>query len=289
MSADAPAVEVPPQVVEYLDSQNTMTLATVASNGVPRASTFLYVNEGPILYFWTRGGTTTARHLEQNPVVSFAIDEYASDLRQTRGVQGTGECNVVLSGEEVARVADLFGQKFPSLSPGNTLSISFYRISPTELDFIDNTGGSSQTAEGAFGAEFHRERAYSVFRDLPTQDVEVIAGALQTIEASEGEVIVRQGGPADKFFIVVDGQLEVVREQNGGSEQIALLGKGQFFGELAIMRGSSRTATVKATEATTLLAIDRDTFRDLVARSLGTTIDFEQVIKARLSALAGDS
>ena len=84
------AIEVPDHVVEYLSEQRTLTLATASPAGVPHASTFLYVNDGPTLYFWSRPNTTTARHIEQNPVVSFAIDEYTEDLRQTKGVQGAG-------------------------------------------------------------------------------------------------------------------------------------------------------------------------------------------------------
>ena len=167
MSTEQPAVDVPAHVLEYLSQQSTLTLATASPTGVPRASTFLYVNDGPNLFFWTRPDTTTARQIEQNPVVSFAIDEYAQDLGQTKGVQGSGECSVILSGEQIARVADLFGQKFPDLSPGATLSISFFRIAPTELEFIDNADAGADADEGTFGAEFHRESSFSIFADLP--------------------------------------------------------------------------------------------------------------------------
>jgi uncharacterized protein YhbP (UPF0306 family) len=284
--SDQPALDVPSHVLEYLGEQNTMTLATASPAGVPRASTFLYVNDGPALYFWSKPGTTTTRQIEQNPIVSFAIDSYASDLRQTKGVQGAGECRVLLSGEEIARVADLFGQKFPDLSPGATLSISFFRVTPTDLEFIDNTGQGSDTSGGQFGAEFHRERAYSVFTELPRQDVESISTTLQVIQAEPGEVLVRQGGPADKFFIVADGELEVEREEGGQTRTTAKLGRGDFFGEVSIMRDMPREATVKATTPTTVLAMERDTFKDLVAQSLGTTSEFDQVIQARLATLS---
>ena len=286
MSSEQPKVDVPPHVLDYLSEQNTLTLATASPGAVPHASTFLYVNDGPTLYFWSKPNTTTARQVEQNPVVSFAIDSYADDLRQTKGVQGTGECNVILSGEEIARVADLFGQKFPDLSPGVTMSISFFRVSPTDLEFIDNTAAGAEAPEGQFGAEFHRERAYSVFDDLPTQQVGGIVASLQVTEAKEGEVIVRQGGPADKFFIVAEGEVEVEREENG-SQSVATLGPGAFFGEVSILRNTPREATVKATKPTKLLAMERDTFRDLVAQSLGTTQEFDKVIQARLGAHGG--
>jgi uncharacterized protein YhbP (UPF0306 family) len=251
---------------------------------VPHASTFLYVNDGPTLYFWTKPGTTTATQIQQNPLVAFAVDSDVDDLRETKGVQGTGECSVVLSGEQIARVADLFGQRFPDLSPGTTMSISFFRIAPTELQFIDNTRSGSETEGETFGAEFHRERSYSVFDALPPVDTEEILASLQTMSASQGEVIVRAGGPADKFFVILEGEVEIVHPDDSGGPAVTKLGQGSFFGEMAIIRDTPRTATVKALTDVKLLALERDMFRDLVAQSLGTTADFDQVIRSRLGS-----
>jgi uncharacterized protein YhbP (UPF0306 family) len=287
MSTEQGAVDVPPHVVDYLREQNTLTLATASPGGVPRASTYLYVNDGPNLFFWTKPHTTTARHLEQNPVVSFAIDDYTDDLRKTKGVQGSGECSVLLSGEQIARVADLFGQKFPDLSPGATMSISFFRITPTEIEFIDNTGEGAEPAGDTFGAEFHRERSFSVYVDLPAMSSDTVSANLQEMSADAGEVIVREGGPADKFFILTEGQVDVTRNEGGQVETIATLGPGNFFGEPAIMRDTPRSVTVTATTPTKLLAMDRDTFRDLVAQALGTTPGFDQVIRERLESIGG--
>jgi uncharacterized protein YhbP (UPF0306 family) len=279
---DTAGVELPAHVLDYLVEQSTMTLATASPAGVPRASTFLYVNDGPDLFFWTKPETLTARHIQQNPAVAFAIDDYSQDLRQTRGVQGNGECSVLLSGEQIARVADLFGQKFPDLSPGATMSISFFRIAPTELDYIDNRDQGAQASEGAFGAEFHRERSYSVFADLPEAFADTISAHLQPITAEAGEVIVREGGPADKFFIVIEGELEVL---HGPTEQPShRLGPGDFFGDVAIMHDAPRHATVKAVTPARLLAMDGETFRDVVGQSLGTTAQFDQIIRERLGS-----
>jgi uncharacterized protein YhbP (UPF0306 family) len=283
LTSEQPTVDLPPHVLDYLSEQSTLTLATASPRGVPRASTFLYVNDGPTLYFWSKPDTTTARQIEQNPVVSFAIDSYTDDLQQTKGVQGVGEGNVILNGEEIARVADLFGQKFPDLSPGVTMSISFFRVTPSDLEFIDNSSAGADAPEGQFGAQFHRERAYSVITELPTQQVDSIVAALQVTEAKEGDVIVRQGGPADKFFIVAEGEVALEREGDGAGSATTL-GPGHLFGELSILRDTPREATVRATKPTKLLAMDRDTFRDLVAQSLGTT---DEVIQSRLQSHGG--
>jgi uncharacterized protein YhbP (UPF0306 family) len=286
VSTEATPTDIPPHVLDFIGEMRTFTVATASPGGVPRAGTFLYVNEGGRLYFWTKPHTTTARHIEQNPAVSFTIDEYSEDLQKTRGVQGSGECSVVLSGVEIARAADLFGQKFPDLAPGATMSISFFRVVPKEIQFIDNTAAPGERQEGVFGAEFHTERAYSVFADLPTARLESIAAPMGKIAAEAGEVIVRRGGPADKFFIVADGEVEVIEDESGSP---VTLGPGHFFGETAVMLDRPRSATVRATRPTTLFSMDRDTFRDLVAQSLGIAGEFDKVIQGRLSAMAGEA
>ena len=283
MSNDQP-VEVPQQVIDYLASEKTMTLATATPGGVPYATTLLHVNDGPTIYFWSRSSSTVAQHVDQNPVVAFTIDTYSDDLRHVRGVQGTGECSVLLNGVEIARVAEIFGMKFPDLQPGATVSISFFRIAPTALKYIDNTEEGAAAAAGTFGAEFHIQRAYSVFSELPVQSVDMIDAEMRTMERKAGDEIVRAGGPADKFLIVVDGEVEVVSED--GSHEPVVLGPGRFFGETAILRGAPRATTVRARTDVTLLTMERDAFRDMVAQSLGTTGDFDKVISARLKSIA---
>ena len=115
--------------------------------------------------------------------------------------------------------------------------------------------------------------------------MENLAGRLETVSVNAGETIVRQGAPAEKFFIIVSGEVEVIHDSNGSSQQVATLGPGRFFGEVAILRDVPRTATVRATEPTTLLTMDRDTFRALVAQSLGTTQDFDRIVRERLGSL----
>jgi uncharacterized protein YhbP (UPF0306 family) len=281
---DKPPTEAPPHVLEYLASQNTLTLATATASGLPHAATMVYVADGITLYFCTRPGGTTAKNIEQNPSVAFTIDEYSADWSQTKGIQGGGECQVLLSATEIKRVVALFRQRFSFLSETSTSNVSFYRIAPSELQYIDNA--RSGEASHGLGMQYGRSLVYSVFRGLPRREVDTLAAKLQTVQLESGATIVRQGAPADKFFIIVDGEVEVVREVPGQpAEKLANLKAGQFFGEMAILRESPRTATVKAVTPTTLLTMDRDVFRGLVAQSLATTEDFDRVIRQRLADL----
>ena len=134
------AVEVPEEVVRFLGERKTLTLATVGGDGTPHAATLVYVNDGPELYVWAHAGSATAEQIGDGATVGFAIDEYADDPRQTRGVQGTGSA-APASGDQLARVGDLFGTKFPALRPGASGAVSFFRIEPAQLHYIDNTQG----------------------------------------------------------------------------------------------------------------------------------------------------
>jgi nitroimidazol reductase NimA-like FMN-containing flavoprotein (pyridoxamine 5'-phosphate oxidase superfamily) len=284
MAANA-TLTVPPHVLTYLTEQKTLTLATASTTGVPHAATLTYVSDGVTLYIWTRPDATTAGHIEQNALVSFAIDEYAPDWRLTKGIQGSGEARVLLNPEEIRRVVGLFEQKFASLSATAESNISFFRVTPAELRFIEGASGG-EGSDQALGFDYHRDLVYSVFHDLPPGEVTATLGAnLQVVHADPGTVIVRQGAPADKFFIVVDGEVEVIREDDGERRTVAHLERGQFFGEMAILRDTPRTATVQAVSATTLFAMERDAFRSLVAQSLGTTQDFDRTIQQRLGEI----
>jgi uncharacterized protein YhbP (UPF0306 family) len=269
--------ELPPDILAYLQRRDTLTLATASLAGLPHAATFVYVNDGLAVYFATLPETRTARHVDQNPVVSLTIDAYSPDWRSTTGIQAAGECEVLLSPTEIRHVVELFQNKFPFLSHQLTSNRSFFRITPSEIYFIDNEG---LTDERRDLTSYRRSLVYSVFSELPVVALESVEARLESVQVGAGQVIVRQGAPADKFFIIVDGSVEVVHED--GERTLTVLRGGEFFGEIAILRDSPRTATVRALTPTSLLAMDRDTFRGLVAQALGTTQDFGAVIQERL-------
>jgi nitroimidazol reductase NimA-like FMN-containing flavoprotein (pyridoxamine 5'-phosphate oxidase superfamily)/quercetin dioxygenase-like cupin family protein len=284
METDSPALDVPSHVLDYLREQATLTLATSSATGSPHATTLTYVNDGPVVYVWTRPETGTATNMEQNPIAAFAIDEYTPDWRDTKGIQATAQAQVVLNPDEVSRARELFEEKYPALAGTLGMNVSFFRLTPTQLQFIDNTAAGGKPA-GHGGVDFHRDVVYSVFRELPPQDVDTVQANLQTMTYDAGDVIVRQGAPADKFFIIIDGEVEVVREEGGEQHELATLSRGQFFGEMAILRDAPRMATVTAKSPTTVFAMERDAFRGLVGQSIGTTQDFDRVIKQRLEEI----
>ena len=69
-------------------------------------------------------------------------------------------------------------------------------------------------------------------------------GALGSVY-KHGDVIVRQGDLADCMYVVQSGEVEVVQATDGGEQRLALLGSGDFFGEMAMFEKEVRSATVR--------------------------------------------
>jgi CRP-like cAMP-binding protein len=94
--------------------------------------------------------------------------------------------------------------------------------------------------------------------------------AVIPVRFGAGEVIVREGELATRFYIITAGEVEVVEQGPGGSEvPLRRLGPGAYFGEIALLRGGYRTATVRALTDTLALSIARQDFNTLATHLPG--------------------
>ncbi len=267
-------------VIDYLAAERVLTLATASGWGLPYAAMFCYVNDGLTLYIWARPGNMTIRNIDFNPAISITIGGPPAGGRAAGGIQATGRAGFVLDPADIERVRRLAAGKFPSLLPSQPADLLFVRI---QLSEIVPAGGD---ADGSQAAAFSRDLVHHVLGALPERQADTIAGRLGQVSVPAGASVVRQGQPAEKFFIILEGSVEVVREEAGAERVVALLGPGQFFGEVAILCDLPRTATVRAVTGVSLLTMDDRTFRSLVAQSLGITRDLGAVIRAQFPALS---
>jgi MFS family permease len=108
---------------------------------------------------------------------------------------------------------------------------------------------------------------HPIFAGLPPARLETAARLLNPVPMQAGQVLVREGDPADRFYLIADGSLSV--KQGPDATHLRDLGPGDVFGEIGLLRQSPRTATVTATSAGSLLALEADEFRDLVSAGPG--------------------
>jgi zinc transporter ZupT len=107
-----------------------------------------------------------------------------------------------------------------------------------------------------------------LMRHLPAEQIEQILPCIQDRQLKAGEILFRAGDAGDALYIVGRGKIEVLTEPGPGNaacSPIAALGEGHAFGEMALLSGEPRTATIRAIEDTTLLKIGKQDFEQLVA------------------------
>ena len=99
------------------------------------------------------------------------------------------------------------------------------------------------------------------------------------------EVIFSQGDQPDRLYIIVDGEVEVVKEEPGkGEVTLRRLGPGDCFGEIALVSDSPRTATVRSRTSVNVITVDREAFHALFAHLPPLRALFQRLIEQRLQA-----
>jgi len=95
------------------------------------------------------------------------------------------------------------------------------------------------------------------FSTLSKRELGEVARATDEIDVKEGKVLAREGDVGQEFFVILEGTAEVTQ----GDERIAALGRGEFFGEMALLGDERRMATVTATAPMRLAVMSRSAFR----------------------------
>ena len=106
-------------------------------------------------------------------------------------------------------------------------------------------------------------RKIPLFRHCSAREIGQIAGIADEIDLEEGKELTREGKPGREFFVLVQGDADVLKK----GRKINSLRGGDFFGEIAIITRSPRTATVKAISPIHALVITDRNFRTLLDRS----------------------
>ena len=101
-----------------------------------------------------------------------------------------------------------------------------------------------------------------LFAQCSKGELQEIAAIADEIDIAEGKELTTEGSPGREFFVIIDGTASVAQE----GDQINDLGPGDFFGEVALVKDTPRTATVTATSPVRALVVTRQNFKRLIER-----------------------
>ena len=103
-----------------------------------------------------------------------------------------------------------------------------------------------------------------LLRHLPPEGIESILPYIRKRHLKAGEILFHAGDPGDALYIVAKGQVDVLANSGENARPIARLGEGHAFGEMALISGGARTATIRAVDGTDLIEIAKDDFQHLI-------------------------
>jgi CRP-like cAMP-binding protein len=128
------------------------------------------------------------------------------------------------------------------------------------------------------GAPIDALRRVPLFEDLDEAELQSIADSMNEANVPAGAVVTAEGGPGDGFFVIERGEAEVTVE----GEPRATMAAGDYFGEIALLLGSNRTATVTASTDLRCYALTPWDFRALVEGAPSIAWKVMQSMAARL-------
>jgi uncharacterized protein len=151
------AGELKRQVLDYMESHNTMTLATSQGDS-PWAATVFYASDGLKLYFFSAPDSRHCQNLAANPRVAVTIQEDYRDWREIKGIQLEGRVLAVDSLIEKGKAMTVYARKYSDVIKIFTdpqsgalykafLKVKFYRVAPERVFYIDNEQGFGKRQE----------------------------------------------------------------------------------------------------------------------------------------------
>lgn len=166
-------------------------------------------------------------------------------------------------------------------------------VIPFPIRDINVRSVADDQAQTAVAAEKMQNEVFTVLRPLPlfeplsTDQVRQLAHGATLRRYTSGEVLVRQGDAGESLFVVKTGQVKVnVKSDNGQSTTVATHGPGNFFGEMSLLTGEPRTASVVAQIDTEVVVVDKADVTKLLMADSSIAEALSNVIESRLRGTA---
>lgn len=117
-----------------------------------------------------------------------------------------------------------------------------------------------------------------LFKKLGIDAMKSLVAQMSYLEKQPGDIIVRQGDVGGSLYVIIRGEVAIIRETHGQRMEVATLGDGEFFGEMALLTDTPRVASVEAVTTVEMFELSRDTLRRLIQ-------EFPQVVPVLIGFL----
>lgn len=126
-------------------------------------------------------------------------------------------------------------------------------------------------------------REVPLFSEMDEQEVAGIRAIMDEMKFKPGQIIIREGETGNLFYVVTEGQAEIlVRDADGSDIVLHVAGPGDFFGELSMLTNEPRSARVRAVDQVTTLVLERDEFFNFLRTHTHAAIDVMVELGGRL-------
>jgi len=164
----------------------------------------------------------------------------------------------------------------------NTIEIPF----PIRDVYVRQAAGPAIEPEVVQQQRLAALRAVDFLAEIDDDDLGILRSNLTDAVFGRGEIICREGDPGDAFFVLRRGDVEVVARGAGGQEtHVADLAAPAFFGEMALLTGEPRAATVRAKADAEVLVVERQGFEELFKKRPNVAAAVSEVLARRQSEL----
>jgi CRP-like cAMP-binding protein len=254
-----------------VEAGTTVLIGTAVSHFLPRFF------PDPYRFDIDRYGAQRNEHFETGAFVPFGLGSHACISA------GVVEALIMTT-----TAALLHGGRFELATPGYVLKKFSDPVPGPDAKFRVRV---VEHRRHEVGAEARRQSGETELADLlPDLNREHLIAAASRLKHERypaGATIIREGDQADRFYILTEGEVEVVKEQPGGEPKlVATLSPGEYFGEIGILQGVRRTATVRASSRSgvEVSSLDRETFVEVVNDADLTSAEISRLLRRRILA-----
>jgi len=121
-----------------------------------------------------------------------------------------------------------------------------------------------------------------LFRNVDKKQLKVVAMMGEALTYRSGERLFEKGDEGDSAYIVLGGEINVLMPANGGEQVVATLGKGEIFGELAVLCDQPRSTAIAARSDLEVLRLERNVVLNLIREFPDISVEMVRILGQRL-------